>query len=138
MVTPITYHCGGCPRSYTAENISETTINPDEIKAAVEAVLSEIDRASSNIEKNLEPIKEDAKTAYVMDETKTIVKSIESAYENANNKFSTIKNNIKSEDLYDKAVKKHDELQGEANIKAKQDAIACTASHDKEKSESQG
>ena len=136
MVTPETYNCIKCNTPYNAENISETKINPDEIKAAVEKVNTAIDTASSNIAKTLEPIASDAEKAYILDKTRTIAGSMEKAYEKANEEFNSFKNKIESADLYNKAVAKHDALQEDANTKAKQAAAACAASHDNDKEES--
>lgn len=129
MVTPETYNCIKCNTPYTAENASETVIDPDKVKEAVEKLINSMNDATKNITVAIRNIETEAAEAYKQNETKTIVESMEGICKTIEDTISKEISQKGIEEFPKKAMDLHDEKQKEFNDTAKRKASECAASH---------
>ena len=128
MTTPLSITCS-CGKVFTAKD-ANGDINPAEVKAAVDKLINTLNEGSAGIITALRKIEPDAEKAYVQNESKTLVPAIEDACSSIDKVLKQSASTIENENLYAKAVQKHDDLQAQYNDDASASAQQCAASHE--------
>ena len=126
MVTPNTYvgydkdgqQICSCPATD-----ANTYINPEEVKAGIENVISVVSEEMTKVSKALQDVAPDADTAVIVQGTK-MTETIEQTCDALGSLSGTFGDSISG--LYDQAMAVHDKLQNQANQEARS-AVSSTS-----------
>ncbi len=129
MVTRETYYCS-CREKFEAED-ALLTINPYEIREAVDSFIKTLESVSNELSSDIEKVSPEVEES-IRSEGKSYAPSLLELNDNIKEKLNTLSDTITAENYPSKAETMFNNLQTTFNADAKQKAIAHEDTHKKE------